>query len=404
MNLPLHIARRYLFAKKSANAINIISGISVFGISVGTAALVLVLSVFNGFEELITSLFNSFNPDAKILPTEGKTFRVDEIDLEKLMAIPGIAAYSETLEEVAFFEYKDNQDFGVLKGVDQHFADVTGIDSTVREGVYRLQNKDREMAVMGLGMRNKLSADVEDFINTITIYMAKVKKGTFGEPFRKRYAYPAGTFVIQQDFDSRYVLCSIDLARELLDQENTVSAIELRIDNSRSIESIMADVATLVGTDFTVKDRKQQDEAFLKLMNIEKWMSFAILSLTLVLVAFNIVGALWMIVLDKRQDISILKSMGATRKDVWQIFIFEGLLLCFVGMAIGFIIALLFYFMQKMFGIVPIPAGFVVDAYPISIRAFDFVAIALTVMGIGFIASLPAARRAATIDPVLLEE
>ncbi|MFK7809321.1 MAG: FtsX-like permease family protein [Saprospiraceae bacterium] len=404
MNLPLKIARRYLFAKKSTNAINIISGISVFGISVGTAALILVLSVFNGFEELISGLFSSFNPDIKVLPADSKIFRPEETDIQKLKEIDGVLFVSSTLEEVAFFEYKGSQDFGILKGVDQYFDEVTGIDSTLREGRYVLDQNDRSMAVMGVVMRNNLSVNIEDEFASLNVYMAKRKKTAFGQPFKKRILYPAGTFVIQQDFESRYVLASLGFVREILGYPNELTALELKLSPEADIEKVKAEIATIFNNEVIIKDRYQQDEAFLKLMNIEKWLSYAILSLTLILVAFNMIGALWMIVMDKQKDIAILKSMGAVDRTIRNVFLNEGLLLSLMGLIIGFTIAIVLYASQKMFGLVPIPSGFVVEAYPISIRLFDFIVVALTVITIGFLASIPPALRAARVSALIRED
>ncbi len=402
MNLPLHIARRYLFSKKSTNAINIISGISIFGLSIGTAALVLVLSVFNGFEDLITGLFSNFNPDVKIIPKEGKTFKSDSIKIVKLRQLDGVAYVSETLEEVAYFEYKGSQDFGILKGVDPYFYKVTQIDSTIREGVYKLQEGERELAVLGVGMRNKLSVNVDDYFSTITAYMLKRDKvSALGEPFRKRYIYPSGTFVIQQDFDSQYILSSLKFARQLLKARDEVSAIEIRLKDDANDATTLQQIRTIMGDDFTVKDRYMQDEAFLKLMNIEKWMSFAILSLTLLLVAFNLIGSLWMIVLEKKQDIAILKSMGADNPTIRNIFLGEGLLLCLLGIAIGFALAIFLYLIQTNYGIVPIPDGFVISSYPISMRFWDFLVVGLTVIAIGVLASVPPALRAQRITALI---
>ena len=372
MNLSLKIARRYLFSNsiggvlfvllfillfpfslllivltstgviklKSVNAINVISGISVFGISIGTAALILVLSVFNGFEDLISGLFGAFNPDIKIIALKGKTFEVDSTMIKGLNAIEGVEFVSQTLEEIAFFEYKGNQDFGIVKGVDNFYKDVTSIDSTIREGVLNFDDGTRYLAVLGVGMRNKLSVNVDDYLSPITIYMAKRSRSAV-KPFKKRFVYPAGTFVIQQDFDNQYVLTSLDFARSLLDMKDRVSALELRLDPNLDQAEIRSKIEGFMGPDFEVKNRYQQEEAFLKLMNVEKWMSFAILCLTLVLVAFNMIGSLWMIVLDKRKDIAILKSMGATNDTVRNIFLNEGLLLCTFGMLIGFFFAII---------------------------------------------------------------
>ena len=407
MKLPLRIARRYLFAKKSTNAINLITGIAVFGICVGTAALILVLSVFNGFEDLITSMYSSFDPDVKITPVEGKTFTADSSMLEALRNIEGVAAVSQTLEEVAFFEYKDNQDFGTLKGVDDLWQTVTRIDSSVREGTFALYQEDRDMAVFGLGMRNKLGINIDDLFSSIAVYMPKRQEvSMFEQQFRKRFVYPAGTFVIQQEFDNQYVITSLELVRELLGMPDQVSALELKLAAGAGgrQKGVIERIRQSTGAAYDVKDRYQQEETFLRLMQMEKWLSFAIVSLMMLLVAFNMVGALWMVVLEKKKDIAILKSMGALDTTVRDIFLNEGVLLSLIGIAGGFVLALVTYWLQVHFGIVRIPGNFVVKAYPISIRAFDFAVVFFTVLSIGLLASVPPALRAKRVPSVIREE
>lgn len=237
MNLPLKIAHRYLFARKSTNAINIITGISVLGISIGTAALVLVLSVFNGFEDLILGLFSRFNPDVKITVTEGKTFVPDPEKLAQLTSVPGVLVVSQTLEEVAFFEYRESQDFGILKGVDSLYQSVNGIDSMIFEGQYLLKKNGRNYAVLGGGMRNKLQVDIEDPFEILNIYMAKRKSsGGLDQQFKKRFTYPSGSFKIQQDFDNQYILTDIEFARELTGAEGEVSAWRSGLHRERILE------------------------------------------------------------------------------------------------------------------------------------------------------------------------
>ena len=399
MNFPLRIARRYLFAKKSTNAINIITGIAVFGISLGTATLVIVLSVFNGFEELLMGMFNAFNPDIKVTPYQGKTFTPDSTQIAEIKSLDGVLYVSGTLEEVALFEFENNQDFGIIKGVDEEFLEVTRLDTMVREGVFALKEGNRDMAVLGIGMRNKLSVSAGDF-SIINVYMAK-EKATFGsQPFRKKFVYPAGTFIVQQDFDQQYVLASLDFVRSLMKTKDKLSALEIKTDPNASIPEIKTGISNILGENLNIKDRYEQDEAFLKLMNLEKWLFYALFSLALILVAFNIVGALFMIVLDKQKDIGILKSMGATDQSIRKIYLNEGLLLCGLGLLIGFVLAIVLYILQKTIVIVPIPVGFVVNAYPIEMRIVDFFVVGLTVMIIGWIASLPAANRAARVSPI----
>lgn len=407
MNLPLLIARRYLFAKRSTNAINIITGISVLGVAIGTAALILVLSVFNGFEDLLSNLFGHFNPELKITPAKGKTFEVDSFVLVKLRALEGVEIVSETLEEIAFFEHDGSQDFGVLKGVDTLFARVNGIDSdtTLREGQYLLQDEERNFLVLGAGVRNKLSVNINNPLSTITVYMPEQQTGVLDKPFKTRQASPSGTFAIQQEFDNEYVLTNIAFVRELLEAGPTmVSALEIKCHKGADIQQIKAQARGLLGEGYTMKDRYEQNEAFFKVMKLEKWMGFAITSLIILLMAFNTVGALWMIVLDKQRDISTLKSMGATDATVHRIFMFEGFLLTLLGMGIGLLLALALYFAQKNWGLITIPEGFLVESYPISIRASDFLPVISTVVGIGFLASLLPARRAAQVSAFLREE
>ncbi len=405
MNLSLKIARRYLFAKKSTNAINIITGISVLGIAVGAAALVLVLSVFNGFEDLITGMYSNFNPDIKILPAEGKTFSVDSARIARLQNIDGVQFVSQTLEETAFFEYKNSQDVGTLKGVDEFYALVTGLDSTVREGRYKLRDGTIENAVLGLGMRNKLQVNVDDLFAPLLVYMPKSREvGMFEQQFRRLSAYPVGTFINQQEFNNKYVITSIEFARQLLEGPEEVSALELRLRPGVSQNRVIEQIKTEMGADFLVKNRYEQEKAFMRIMNIEKWLSFAIAGLMLLLVSFNMVGALWMIVLEKQKDIAILKSMGALDQMVRNIFLIEGLLLSLLGISMGFALAILIYGAQKAFGLVSIPGNFVVEAYPISVRFIDFVIVAMTVAAIGLLASIPPALRAQRVSALIREE
>ncbi|MBP7272942.1 MAG: ABC transporter permease [Saprospiraceae bacterium] len=402
MNIAFRIAQRYLWGKKSTNTINIISGISVLGIAIGTAALVLVLSVFNGFEELLGNLTSAFNPDIKITPTKGKTFDADTLLLQKIARLPEVASISSTLEEVAFFEYEGSQDFGILKGIDDHYAKVTGIDATLREGSFRLREGDRNLGIVGAGMRNKLSIDIDAPFQVLNVYIPKREGASALEPpFKKRFLYPTGTFATQQDFDSEYILAPLALVQELLNLPNGVSALEIKLKNAAYTSAVVKSIRQTLGTHFIVKDKYQQNEAFMKIMNIEKWISYAILSLTLLLVAFNMIGALWMVILDKKQDITILKSMGANSQLIRNIFLYEGLFYCAIGIGIGYMLAILLYILQKQYGLVSIPEGFAINAYPVNLRLIDFVIVAATVLLIGLSATLLPARFAANIDMVL---
>jgi lipoprotein-releasing system permease protein len=407
MNLPLKIARRYLFAKKSTNAINLITGISVFGLSLGAAALVLVLAVFNGFEKLITGMMSNFNPDVKITVTKGKTFIADTLIINQLRQLNGVQFVSESLEEIAFFQYDKSQAFGKLKGVDQYFHQINRIDTTIREGEYLLTDSKADYAVMGGGMRNQLGVYEQSFATPLSVYMPKREEGgILSKPFATAFLYPKGSFVIQTEFDNQYVLTTLAFVRDLLNAPDELSSLEIKLKSGIDAKQTLADIRRIMGNDYTVKDRYQQDEAFMKVMNIEKWMSYAILGLTILLVAFNMVGALWMIVLEKQKDITILKSMGATERMIRNIFLNEGLLICLTGLILGFVLAigLYFYHIYTEGGLVPLPPGFATDRYPVALKISDFVIVAVTVISIGLLASMPAAYRAMRVASATHEE
>lgn len=406
MNLPLKIARRYLFARRSTNAVNIITGIAVFGVAIGTAALILILSVFNGFEDLFLSLYNSFNPDVTITIKEGKTFQADSLMKEDLYRIEGLELISETLEEKALFDYKENRTIGLLKGVDRFYGSVTGIDSTVREGTYDLFDADIPLTVIGQGIRNKLGIDITDPFSALTIYMPKRKRsGLFNtQPFKSVQVQPTGTFLVQQDFENQYVLTDIEVARSLLNRPAASSALEIDLAEGYDTESTYSAIKGVVGEDFDVKNRYEQEASFLRLMRVEKWLSFAIVGLMMLLVSFNLIGALWMIVLEKQGDISILKSMGMTDTGVYRLFLYEGLLLCGAGIVIGFVLAMIIYVLQVTVGIITLPGGMLIDAYPVSLRWFDFPLVALTVFSIGTLAAILPARRARRVPAIIQSE
>ena len=404
MNLSLQIARRYVFAKRSTNAINIITSIAVFGIAVGTAALLLVLSVFNGFEDHITGMYSNFDPDVKVEPLLGKTFEEDEVVLIKLMEIPGVGAIAKTLEEVAVFKYRDNVDFGVIKGVDRDYVHVASVDSVMLEGHFALENNDVSYGVMGAGVRQKLGVDIEDPFYRIGVFMAKRKPNPLDpKPFREQYLHPVGTFTAQPEFDQEYLLTNLEFVRGLLQLKNQLSALEIRLEPGFNTSQTYQAIEAVMGPDFSVKNRYQQQESFFKLMKIEKWLSYAIAGLMMVMIAFNLIGALWMAVLEKKSDIVILKSMGATDNMVRNIFLNQGIFLSIIGLCIGFVLAIIIYILQKEVGIITIPGNSSIDSYPVSMRSSDFLVVILTVLIIGLIASVPPAMRAKRINPMIRE-
>lgn len=402
MKITFEIARRYLLGKNSNNAINLITWISILGITIGTAALILILSVFNGFESLLSSLFDSFNPDMKIVLKEGKSFEVDDATVKKIFAIDGVKAVSKTIEEVALFEYKDAQEVGIIKGVDEYYNEATDIDSTVRKGKYVLREDNINYAVVGAGMRSKLSVNSSDMLTPISVHMPlRKKKGPLSKDFKTLEVYPSGVFSVQSEADLQYIISSYEFVNKLLSYENRTSALELRLEEDYDEKQIRSSIASLLGDGYIIKNSYEQNEAYLKIMNIEKWVSYLIASLTMFMIAFNLIGCLWMIVLDKRKDISILKSMGMTSQKIREIFMTEGMLIGSVGIVIGTLLALIMYFLQKQFGLVSIPDGFMVRSYPIELKLTDFIIVIATVLGISYLASILPARKAGKIETQL---
>jgi lipoprotein-releasing system permease protein len=396
------VASRYLFSSKGTHFINIISGVTILGLTMGTAALILVLSVFNGFEELIASMINQFNPELKVIPATGKYFDENDASIAKIKSIDGVEEVSKTIEETVAFEYQNINNAGTLKGVDDAFRRVTSIDSTIVDGSYELHDDQFEYAVLGSGMARNLSVDVLNVFESLSVHMIDRKAAaTSLNPFRTRLIKPIGVFSVQQDIDNEMVIVPLDFAQSLLARPGQLSSLGIRLTDGADPDLVQTHVAAVLDRSLLVKNRYQQDEEFLKLMNIEKWMAFLIACLMILLIAFNLIGCLWMIILDKKKDIAILKAMGSTGVMIRQIFMRLGLLFTSTGLIMGILLAVVLYILQKQFGIITIPQGFVVDTYPIKMKGFDILIVILTVFLIGSLASLPAAIRASKLSETI---
>ena len=398
MNLPFHIARRYLFAKKSTNVINVITGISVLGITIGTAALILILTVFNGLENLISGFFNSFNPPLKVSPVEGKSFYVDSVDLGALMSLEEVEVISQTLEELVLFEYDGIQEIGYLKGVDDQFAIVNTIDSIIRKGSFTLRSEAADFGVFGAAMANKLNLSLRKALTPVRVF-APARKSSFlgSKPYKSQFIYPSGTFSVQSEEDNKYAFSTLGFLQSLIGKRGQIGHLEIAVKEDANINTAKSKIKNILGEGYTVKDQYEQDASFLRVMKIEKWLSYAIACFTLLLIAFNMVGALWMIVLEKQKDLSILRSLGMTTNGIERIFILEGLLICAIGFIAGSLLALFIYFLQVQYGLVPIPPGSIIDTYPVLMKPFDFVLVLITVITIGLLASILPAKRAGKI-------
>jgi len=397
-NINFSIAKRYLFGKKSTNLINIITGISIFGIAVGTAALILILSVFNGLENVLTSLFNPYNPDLKVTPIEGKFFSVSDSQLKEISAIDGIQSVSRTLEEVCLFEYKGSQEIGIIKGVDEGYVNVTRLDTSIRYGRYRLSDNGVFYGVVEEGIRNKLALNIDNSLTPIMAFMPMRKNKSAGtKEFISKSLYPSGVFSKTHEDSGQYVITSIDLARALLQQESQLSTLELKLSEDANETSIKKAIAEIIGPSVIIKNKYEQDSQTLKMIAIEKWIGFLITGLTLFLIAFNLVGALWMIVLDKKKDMTIFKSFGYTNQNIRNLIMTLGLLITTIGIILGFIVGLSLYFAQKEFGLIGMPDGLMIEAYPVQLKLSDFIIVTLSVFVIGLLASLLPSFKASSL-------
>jgi lipoprotein-releasing system permease protein len=392
VNLSFYIARRYLLGKKSQNAINIISAISVGGVTVGTLALVIVLSVFNGFDSVVKSLFSTFDPDIQVSAAEGKTFLPDPATLDGLRALEGVEAVSEVLEENVLMLYGEKQHIGTIKGVDEHFEAVTGLDSMIYDGSMKLRDRNRPYAVVGQGVAYNLNIGLS-FIDPLYVYtidrLARINMAQPEESIRRDFLYPSGLFSIEKDFDSRYIIVPIEFARHLLSYEKEVSFLEIKLDPAFDEEQVQEAIMARLGPGFEVKNREQQNELFYKVMRSEKWAIFLILTFILIIASFNIIGSLSMLIIDKQQDILTLRNMGAGNRLIRRIFLVEGWLISIFGSILGMGMGTLFSWIQQRFGVIKLSGSgsFVIDAYPVRIEALDIFLIWLTVLFIGWLAA-----------------
>ncbi len=388
MKLSLYIAKRYLFAKKSRNAINVISAVSVAGVAVGTMALIIVLSVFNGLEKMVSSIFNTFDPDIKITAAEGKTFIADSAKLKLLSEIEGVSCYSLSIEENALLKYGERQYIATLKGVDENYAAVTDIDSSMWEGEFILSAENgRPYAVPGLGVSQYLGIRI-NFITPLNIYVPSKEGGTSmnaENAFNRKFIFPSGIFEVEKEYDSKYIYLPIEFVREITENEGAVSAIEIKTANESVINGIEKRIDKIFGEEYVVQNRFEQQEIFYKVMRSERLAIFFILTLILVIASFNIIGSLTMLIIEKERDIEILKSLGADNELIRKIFIFEGWLISIIGATAGIILGFVICWLQQTFGLVQLQSeSLIMDAYPVVLKLKDFIIVPSTVLLIGY--------------------
>ena len=389
MNLPFYIARRYLFSKKKHNAINIISGISVCGVALATLALVCTLSVFNGFQDMVAGFFTAFDPELKITIREGKVFEPQGAAFQEVRSLPEIGVWTETLEENAMVQYKDRQAMAIIKGVEDNFEELTSIDSLLYgAGEFILHDSIVDYGVLGVELISELGTGLQ-FVDPLQVYAPKrnvrVNMANPSASFNRDYLFSPGVvFVVnQQKYDARYILTSLSFARNLFNYDTEVSAVELKLKPGADVTAVQRKIARILGDEFVVLDRYEQQADVFRIMEIEKFISYLFLTFILAIACFNVIGSLSMLILDKREDVETLRNLGADDRLIARIFLFEGRLISLFGALSGIVLGLLLCYIQQRFGIISLGGGngsFIVDAYPVSVHVTDVVLIFITVI------------------------
>lgn len=395
MNFPFYIARRYLFSRKSTHVINIISAISVTGVTVATMALVVTLSVFNGFHDLVASLFTAFDPQLKVAPAKGKAVAADEPALEKIKALPQIQVATETVEDMALAVYGERQTMVTIKGVQDNFDSLTHVREILQgDGTYELQAADLSYGILGIRVAEILGMGYS-FKYPLRIFAPR-RDGQLDmfnpeECFYADELYSPGVLfcVKQAKYDKNYILTNIHFARRLFDMQGMVSALELRLKPGSNFEAVKSEIKEIAGDRFTVKDRFEQQEDTFNIMKIEKLMAFSFLTFILVVACLNIIGSLSMLMIDKKKDVVTLRNLGASDRQIVQVFLFEGRLISLAGAVLGIVLGLLLCWLQQTFGLVGLgrsSGSFIIDSYPVSVHAEDILIIFITVLVSGFLA------------------
>ena len=393
MRFSLFMARRYLFSKKSHNLINVISLVSMIGLGIGTAALIVVLSVFNGFEHVIASLYHSFNPDFTITAKQGKTFHYAQFPVEKVQHLSGVAQVVQVVEEDALFKYGDKQYIGKIMGLSSNYRKVNTMDTMMQAGTFVLQSGNENFAVVGAGVAWFLGINTRNTRQLLTVLVPRrgnASSFNFRDAFVREPISPVGIFSVQQDFDQKYVLVPLRFARELLNYNDEVTSLHVFLRKGASTEEIQKKIENIAGAGFVIKNRFQQNETLFKIMKSEKMAVFLILVFILILSSFNMIGSVAILIVEKMKDLAVLKSMGANMQTLRRIFLRQGIMISLLSAASGLIAGFVILWLQQHFGLVRLGSGnggFIINAYPVQMQMLDFVYVFVTVFVIGLFAA-----------------
>lgn len=393
MNFPFYIARRYLFSKKSHNAINVISAISVCGVALATLALVCTLSVFNGFQDLVASFFTAFDPELKITAAQGKVFDGQDPAVRQLRDWPEVAVFSESVEDNAMVQYQDRQAMVVIKGVEDNFDQLTPIDSILfGRGEPLLHDEVANYAIPGIQLLSTLGTSIR-FLDPLEVYApkrgAKVNLANPAASFTTGSLFSSGlVFAVNQEkYDASYILTSISFARRLFQYTTEVSSIGLKLQPGTDTDALQRRIQQAIGHKYKVENRYEQQADTYRIMEIEKLISYLFLTFILAVACFNVIGSLSMLIIDKRDDVVTLRNLGASDRQITRIFLFEGRMISFFGAFAGIVLGLLLCWLQQTYGLISLgdSGAFVVDAYPVSVHATDVVLVFVTVLVVGFL-------------------
>ncbi len=392
--LERHIAWRYIFSKKSHNAINIVSGVSAAAVGVVTAAMVCVLSVMNGFGSLIETMFSQFDPQLRITATTGKSFSITDESIQSVIALPFVELVSQTIEETALIRYQEHQLPAHLMGVDDNFRQLTSIDSIITDGKYSVYDGAFERAVLGRGLAGQIGINAH-FVGGLHIYAPKrterVNLMRPDQSFNEATVFISSTFAVNQvKYDDAYMLISLPLARELFDYDSvTVTALNLQLSPSISTKRAKKQIQHLLAEKYVVQDRYEQQADFFRILKIEKLLTVLLMTFILLIACFNIISSLSMLIIDKKADIRILSNLGADQTTIRKIFLIEGWLICSLGAAIGLVIGLFLSLIQEHFGLIKLGNGteYVISSYPVEVQAVDILIVAVVVLLLGLISA-----------------
>ncbi len=397
--LNILFAWRYFKAKKSTNAINIIAWISIIAVIIGTAALILVLSVFNGFEGLVKSLYSTFYTDLKISPLSGKTIVITQEQLQQIRSLKDVKNFSLVVEEKALLQNGDYQSVVYLKGVDENYRYTTGVASNLVKGDYDLGTADAPRIILGAGVENAIHILADRNLFTLKIYLPRksnTEQINLLEDISADTINSSGAFLIQEDFDNKYGITNIDFVKRALRLgPDDYSNVEISLKDPSRANTVKQQLKKIFGNGYLIQNKFEQNQGLYSVMNLERWIIYGILCLILVVAAFNMIGALTMLVLEKQKDINVLYALGSDRSFIQKIFLSEGLLIAIIGGGVGMLLAVLIAWAQIYFHLIPLQGSFIIDYFPVKLRWVDFLLVGATVFGIALIASWLPARKAA---------